>query len=124
MKQLVNRVQLIGNLGKDPELTQTATGKQFLRVSLATNESYKDAKGEFVTNTTWHNLVAWGPLAERMATRLSKGEKVAVAGKLNHRQYDDKNGERKYMTEIVVQDFMDFVSRKDSTGKNEDNLPF
>ncbi len=124
MKQLVNRVQLIGNLGKDPELTQTATGKQLLRVSLATNESYKDAKGEFVTNTTWHNLIAWGPLAERMAKRLSKGEKIAVAGKLNHRQYDDKNGERKYMTEIVVQDFMDFVGRKENTGKNEDNLPF
>ncbi len=124
MKQLVNRVQLIGNLGKDPELTNTPTGKQLLRLSLATNESYKDAKGEFITNTSWHNLVVWGPLAERMATRLSKGEKIAVAGKLQHRQYDDKNGERKYTTEIVVQDFMDFAGRKENTGKNADNLPF
>lgn len=124
MKQLVNRVQLIGNLGKDPELTQTSTGKQLLRLSLATNEFYKDAKGEFVTNTSWHNLVAWGPLAERMASRLHKGEKVAVSGKLNHRQYDDKNGDRKYMTEIVVDDFLDLTGPKSDTGKNADNLPF
>ena len=124
MKQLVNRVQLIGNLGKDPELTQTSTGKQLLRLSLATNETYKDAKGEFVTNTSWHNLVAWGPLAERMATRLHKGEKVAVSGKLNHRQYEDKNGERKYMTEVVVDDFLDLNGPKSVTGKKGDNLPF
>lgn len=124
MKQLVNRVQLIGNLGKDPELKNTPTGKQLLRVSLATNETYKDAKGEFVTTTTWHNLVAWGPIAERMATRLHKGEKIAIAGKLNHRQWEDKNGERKYMTEIVVEDYMDLNSSKENSGKNADNLPF
>ena len=124
MKQLVNRVQLIGNLGKDPELTNTPTGKQVLKLSLATNESYKDAKGEFVTQTSWHNLVAWGALAERMATRLHKGEKIAVAGKLQHRQWEDKNGERKYMTEIIVQDYMDFASQKATSGKDSENLPF
>ena len=120
----INKAILVGNLGKDPELRYTASGQAVATFSLATTEKFKNKSGEQQERTEWHNIVAWGPLAERMATRLHKGEKVAVSGKLNHRQYDDKNGDRKYMTEIVVDDFLDLTGPKSDTGKNADNLPF
>ena len=105
MKNLVNRVQLIGNLGMDPELKTVGQGNNLVKFTLATNEYFLNKEREKVTETTWHNLIAWGPLAERLAAILQKGMEVAVSGKIRNRSYDDKEGTRKYISEVVVDDF-------------------
>ncbi len=105
MKNLVNRVQLIGNLGMDPELKTVGKGNNLVKFTLATNEYFLNKEREKVTETTWHNLIAWGPLAERLAAILQKGMEVAVSGKIRNRSYDDKEGTRKYISEVVVDDF-------------------
>lgn len=102
MNALVNKVQLIGNLGKEPEVKTLESGKKMARFSVATNESYRNAKGEKVTETQWHNLVAWGKLAEIVEKYLVKGKEVAIEGKLINRSYNDKDGNKKYITEIQV----------------------
>ena len=102
MNALVNKVQLIGNLGKEPEVKTLESGKKMARFSVATNESYRNAKGEKVTETQWHNLVAWGRLAEIVEKYLVKGKEVAIEGKLINRSYNDKDGNKKYITEIQV----------------------
>ncbi len=102
MKNLKNRVQLIGNLGKDPDIKNLESGKIVANFSMATSEVYKDAKGKKVTDTQWHNLVAWGKTAEIIDQYLSKGSEVAVEGKLVHRSYDGKDGQKRYVTEVVV----------------------
>ena len=124
MKQLMNRVQLIGNLGRDPELITTANGRALVKVSLATNEIYKKADGEKVTETSWHNLVAWGPLAETMSNLLQKGNRVAVQGKLKNRTYEDKEGQRKYITEVIVDDFMRLSRPAEAPAQESEALPF
>ena len=101
-----NKVQLIGNLGMDPEVKKLESGKQMARFSLATNESYKNAKGERVTETQWHNLIAWGKTADLAGNYLKKGSEVAVEGKLVSRSYNDKDGTKKFITEIVVNEFL------------------
>ena len=106
MNTLRNKVQLIGNLGKDPETTELKEGKKLCRFSIATNESYKNASGERVTETQWHNLIAWNKTAEFVGKFLRKGSQVAVEGKLMNRSYNDKQGIKKYITEIVVNDFV------------------
>ena len=106
MYALKNKVQLIGNLGNAPEIKATSTGKKVARFSIATNEVYKNAKGERVTETQWHNLVAWGKVADIAAKYLEKGREIAVEGKLITRQYEDKNGQKKYVTEILVQELL------------------
>lgn len=105
MKNLVNRVQLIGNLGMDPELKTVGQGNNLVKFTLATNEYFLNKEREKVTETTWHNLIAWGPLAERLAAILQKGMEVAVSGKIRNRSYDDKEGTRRYISEVVVDDF-------------------
>lgn len=105
MKNLRNRVSLIGNLGMDPEVREV-NGKSFARVSLATSDSYKNADGERVFNTQWHNLVAWGNLATLFEKYLKKGKEIAVEGKLVSRSYEDKEGNKKYFTEVVVNDML------------------
>jgi single-strand DNA-binding protein len=105
MNAMKNKVQLIGNLGMTPE-GKEINGKKFVRFSLATNESYKNAKGEKVTETQWHNLVAWGKTAEIIEKYLVKGSEVAIEGKLMNRNYTDKSGVKKYVTEILVNDML------------------
>ncbi len=107
----LNKVMLIGNLGSDPELRYTQGGTPVASFSLATNESYKGQDGNLVEKTEWHRIVAWRKAAETMAQYLKKGSKVYVEGKLQTRSWDDKDGSKKYMTEIVVDTFMFLDSR-------------
>lgn len=106
MNTLRNKVQLIGHLGTKVDLKTLESGKVVGHVSLATNESYKNQKGEKVTETTWHNLVIWGKQAETLSKYTEKGSEVGVEGKLTNRSYTDKHGEKKYITEVVVSDFL------------------
>lgn len=106
MNHLSNRIQLIGNLGKDAEFKSTNTGKSLARVSIATKEIYNNQKGERVVEVQWHNLIAWGKVADNMNTFFKKGKNVAVQGKLTHRSYEDSQGATKKISEVVVQDFM------------------
>ncbi|MDQ3015920.1 MAG: single-stranded DNA-binding protein [Bacteroidota bacterium] len=100
-----NRVQLLGFLGQEVELRELAQGKKLARISMATSEFRRTAEGEPEKITTWHNLVAWGPIAETMKEILHKGTKVFVEGKICYRQYETKAGEKRNSTEIVVSSF-------------------
>ena len=106
MYALKNKVQLIGNLGNAPEVKTTESGKKLARFSVATNESYRNAQGEKVTETTWHNLVAWGKVADIAEKYLSKGSEVAIEGKLINRSYTDKDGNKKYISEVQVNELL------------------
>jgi single-strand DNA-binding protein len=106
MYALKNKVQLIGNLGNAPEVRNTESGKKLVRFSVATNEQYKNAKGERVTETQWHNLIAWGKVADIAEKFLAKGTEVAIEGKLVNRNYTDKEGNKKYITEIQVNELL------------------
>ncbi len=106
MYALKNKVQLIGNLGNAPEVKTLESGKKMARFSVATSESYRNAKGEKVTDTQWHNLVAWGKVAEIVEKFLTKGKEVAIEGKLINRSYNDKEGNKKYITEIQVNELL------------------
>ena len=106
MNALKNRVQLIGNLGMNPEIKTLDGGKKLAKMSIATNESYKNAKGELVKETQWHNLIAWGKTADIIEKYLKKGSEVAVEGKLNTRNYTDKEGVKHYITEIQVSELL------------------
>ncbi len=106
MYALKNKVQLIGNLGNAPEVKTLESGKKMARFSVATSESYRNAKGEKVTETQWHNLVAWGKVAEIVEKYLTKGKEVAIEGKLISRSYNDKEGIKKYITEIQVNELL------------------
>ena len=106
MNNLRNKVQLIGNLGMNPEIITLDSGKKLAKFSLATNESYKNTKGEKVNDTQWHNLIAWGKTADIIDKYLKKGNEVAVEGKLTNRSYDDKDGNKRYITEIVVNELL------------------
>ncbi len=100
MNTLRNRVQLIGNLGNDPEIIDLESGKKLAKFSIATNETYKNGQGDVVKNTEWHNVVAWGKTAEIIEKYLAKGNEVAIEGKLTSRSYEDKDGIKRYVTEI------------------------
>ena len=102
MNTLRNSVQLVGHLGKDPELTNLDKGKKLARVSIAVNAFYTTAKGEKTNNTQWLNLIAWDKKAEYLSNYLAKGNEVMIQGKLSSRSYEDKSGQTKYVTEIVV----------------------
>lgn len=104
MKTIPNSIQLIGNLGRDPEITKTSNGAMLAKVSLATSEYYKDAEGKSVNNTQWHNLVAWGPQAEFMEKNLHKGDLVGVRGKIRNRSFTGSDGLQQYRTEIIVKE--------------------
>ena len=111
MNALKNRVQLIGHLGQDPDVKQT-NGGTLARFSLATTERYKNKQGERVSETQWHNVVVWGNLADLAQQYLHKGKEVALEGKLNHRSYEDKDGNKRYVTEVVASDFL-MLGKKD-----------
>jgi single-strand DNA-binding protein len=106
MTTLRNKVQLIGNLGNDPEIVNLDSGKTLAKFSIATNESYKNAKGEKITDTQWHNIVAWGKTAEIVEKYITKGKEVAVTGKLTNRAWADKDGIKRYTTEIVCSELL------------------
>ncbi len=106
MSTLRNKVQLIGNLGNNPEIITLESGKKLAKFSIATNESYKNAQGEKVQNTEWHNVVAWNNTAEIVEKYLEKGKEIAIEGKLTSRSYDDKDGNKRYITEIVCNELL------------------
>ena len=106
MSNLRNKVQLIGNLGNDPEMTVLENGKKVIRFSLATNENYKNAQGEKVQSTEWHNMVAWGKTAEIIEQYASKGKEIAIEGKLTTRSYESTEGEKRYITEVIVSEVL------------------
>src|SRR6187551_3464398 len=106
MYALKNKVQLIGNLGNAPEIKTFENGKKVANFRMATSETYRNAKGEKIEETQWHNLVAWGKIAEIVEKYLSKGKEVAIEGKLINRSYDDKQGNKKYVTEIQVNELL------------------
>lgn len=108
-----NKVTLIGNLGMDPEFKETEKGVKLAKVSIATNEVYKNNQGEQVKETMWHNLIAWGKTAEVMNKYLKKGSEVVVEGKLINRNYTDKSGTKKYVTEVQVSDFVMVGGKKE-----------
>ncbi len=106
MNALRNRVALIGNLGMDPEVKTTETGKKVAKFSLATMESFKNADGQKVNETTWHNIIAWNGLAETAEKYLKKGKEVALEGRIVYRTYEDKKGVSKHITEIVLTELL------------------
>jgi single-strand DNA-binding protein len=112
MYAIRNKVQLIGNLGQLPEIRTTENGKKVARFSIATNDTYRNSQGEKITETSWHNVVAWGKLAEIAEKFLTKGKEVAVEGKLVHRNYTDKNGVKRNITEVVLNELLMLGSAK------------
>lgn len=106
MSTLKNQVQLIGHVGQDPEIKSFEGEKKLASLSIATKDSYKNDKGEKVEETQWHRISAWGKTAEIIEKYVTKGKEIAVQGKLTHRSYDDKNGDKKYVTEVVVSELV------------------
>ena len=115
----VNKVILVGNLGKDPELRYTPAGVAVCTFSMATTERYKDKEGTQQEKTEWHNIVVWRGLAEVCGKWLTKGQMVYIEGKIQTRSYDDRDGNKKYMTEIVAEN-MQMLSR----GGGENNSTY
>ena len=114
MYSLRNKVQLIGNLGKNPEIKTTDSGKKLVKLSVATNEMFTNSKGEKVKETQWHNLVAWGKMADVAEKYLSKGSEIAIEGKLITKDYVDKEGNKKYSTEIQVNELLLLGGKSDA----------
>ena len=106
MNTLRNKVQLIGNLGNDPEIDTLDNGKKLAKFSLATNEHYKDKNGEKQSKTQWHNLIVWNKTADLIEQYVTKGKQIAIKGKLSSRSYDDKEGEKRYTTEVIVNELL------------------
>ena len=106
MKSLRNSVQLIGNLGMDPEVKQVSNGNKMARFTLATTETYKNQRGEKVTDTQWHNIVIWGGLADVAEKYLKKGKQIAIEGRLETNAYDDNEGKRRFFTQVNVNDLV------------------
>jgi len=106
MQNLRNKVQLIGNVGAVPEIKSMESGKKLAKFSLATSETYRNAKGEKVTETQWHSIICWGKLAEIVEKYLTKGKEVALEGKLINRSYNDKDGNKKYVCEIQANELL------------------
>ena len=101
-----NKVQLIGNVGNDPEIKTFEGGKKLANLTLATNEAYNNDKGEKVEDTQWHRIAAWGKTAEIIEKYVTKGKEIIIEGKLSHRSYEDKNGEKRYTTEVVANEIL------------------
>ncbi len=106
MNAMKNKVQLIGNVGNEPEVKTFGEGKKLANITLATNDYYINDKGERVEQTEWHRVTAWGKVAEIIEKYVSKGKEIAIEGKLTHRSYDDKEGNKRYITEVVANDIL------------------
>ena len=130
MTNLVNSVRLIGNVGRTPEIKEFASGKKKASMSLATSEKRKNEAGELVTYTDWHNLICWGKQADVVKKFVNKGSRIAVEGKLTHREYVGSDGQKRYITEILVNEVSFMDGRKDEKSNSkiataeENNLPF
>ncbi|MFQ5454237.1 MAG: single-stranded DNA-binding protein [Candidatus Zixiibacteriota bacterium] len=116
----VNKAILIGNLGKDPELRYTPGGQAVVSFSLATNRRWTGKDGQKNEVTTWHNIVAWGKQAETIKEYLTKGQQVYIEGRIDNRSYDDKEGNKKYISEVVVENFRFIGSRNAPRGGSND----
>jgi single-strand DNA-binding protein len=112
MNNLRNRVQLIGNLGINPEIINLDGGKKLAKMSIATNETYKNQKGETVKETQWHNVTAWAKQADIIEKYLIKGSEVCIEGKLSNRSYTDKDGNKRYYTEIICNEVLMLGNKK------------
>ena len=106
MNAMKNKVQLIGNVGQEPEVKTIGEGKKVANITIATNDYYFNDKGDKVEQTEWHRVVAWGKVADIIEKYVSKGKEIAIEGKLTHRSYDDKDGIKRYVTEIVANDIL------------------
>ncbi len=113
MRNLRNTVQLIGNVGKAAELKTFESGTKKASFSLATNESFTNAKGEKIETTQWHNIIVWGKMAEVAEKYFVKGKQIAIEGKLTSRSYEAKDGTKRYITEIQMNDFMFIGAKKE-----------
>jgi single-strand DNA-binding protein len=101
-----NRVQLIGRVGQDPEVKTLEGGKKLAHITIATNDVYIKENGDKVEQTEWHRITAWGKTAEIIEKFVTKGKEIGIEGKLTHRSYDDKNGEKRYITEVVANEVL------------------
>jgi single-strand DNA-binding protein len=117
MSTIRNSVQLIGYLGKEPEIRQLDSGRKVAQVSIATADHFKDKSGEFQKKTQWHNLVAWGHSADYLEKYLHKGSFIGIRGKLSHKTYQDRDGVQKRWTEVIVNEFVPLAQK-------EKSLPF
>lgn len=106
MNAIRNRVQLIGHVGAEPQVKNFDNGKKIATISIATLEVYTNEKGEKVENTEWHRVTAWGKVAEIIEKYVIKGKEVAIDGKLTHRSYEDENGDKRYITEVVANEIL------------------
>jgi single-strand DNA-binding protein len=119
MARSINKVILVGNLGQDPEVRYTPSGIAVCNMRLATNEAYRDAEGNLVERTEWHNLVAWGRLAEICSQYLRKGSKVYVEGSLQTRSWEDRDGNTRYTTEIKIREMVMLDGRSEGMAEVE-----
>lgn len=110
---MINKVILVGNLGRDPEIRVLESGTKVAKFTMATNENYRDKNNEWQTITEWHNVILWRYLAESAERQLKKGSQVYIEGKLTHRKYQDKDGNDRYVTEVVA-NVMKSLDRRDS----------
>ena len=137
MARTLNKVLLIGRLGKNPEIRYTPDGLAIANFSVATDEGYKDKDGNYKSNTEWHRIVAFGKLAEICGEYLTKGKQVYIEGRIQTRTWNDQNGEKKYSTEIIANNLIMLDSRQDSISNvpsnnnvsvsnenNDDDIPF
>ena len=106
MSTIRNHVQLIGNVGQEPTITNLESGKKVARLSLATNENYKNSKGEKQTDTNWHTVVAWGRVADIIEKYAEKGKEIGIVGKLKTRTYTMDDGNQRYVTEVVADEIL------------------
>ncbi|MCR9171377.1 MAG: single-stranded DNA-binding protein [bacterium] len=113
MNALRNKVSLIGRLGAQPELVTFESGRTLARFSIATNESYKDKSGKWQEQTQWHNIIAWGKTADLVGKILDKGQEVIVQGRIVNKSYETKSGEKRFGTEIEMNEFLALGTRKD-----------
>ena len=114
MSTIKNHVQLIGNVGQEPTVTNLESGKKVVRFSLATNENYKNDKGEKVQSTDWHTVVAWGKTAEIVEKYAVKGKEIGITGKLKTRSYTTDDGNQRYVTEVVANEILLLGGKSDS----------
>jgi single-strand DNA-binding protein len=121
MARSVNKVILLGNLGKDPEVRYTGSGVAVATFSMATSEQWRDADGNAQERTEWHNIVVWRKLAEIVGEYLKKGSKIYCEGRLQYRTYDDKNGVKRYVTEIVMDTLVMLDGKKSGETHREDD---
>ncbi|WP_106793280.1 single-stranded DNA-binding protein [Aquimarina sp. Aq78] len=106
MNTLKNKVQLIGNLGQEPEIVSLESGKKLVKFSIATNDHYYNKEGDKITDTQWHNIIAWGKIADIVDKYVNKGQEIAIQGKLTSRSYEDQEGQKRYITEVVCNELL------------------